>query len=111
MYIKTYLFVCLCAYVQSRHWKAIFVGMGEQFDPDHEFTIQELLFYNLHANGHIINKVYRAALAENTIEQQLGKLRKLWQEKELKLAKHIPDSVYRGAFDNFLFSDNFSILH
>ena len=40
--------------------------------------------------------VYQAALSEYQIEQQLNRLRKIWEEKEFKLAKHIPDSVYRG---------------
>ena len=44
----------------------------------------------------VILSVYQAALSEYQIEQQLQKLRKIWQNKEFKLAKHIPDSFYKG---------------
>ena len=70
--------------------------MGEQYDPDHEFVVEELLSYNLGAHSAIINTVYQAALAEFDIEQKLVKMRKLWEEQEFRLAKHIPDSLYKG---------------
>ena len=44
----------------------------------------------------VILSVYQAALSEYQIEQQLSKLRKIWQDKEFKLAKHIPNSFYKG---------------
>ena len=71
--------------------------MGETYDPDHEFTVEELLAYNLGAHADVINSVYAAAVAEFAIEQKLIKIRKMWSEREFKLAKHIPDSVFKGT--------------
>ena len=84
-------------YVQPRHWKQIFLAMGETYDPDHEFTVEELLAYNLGAHADVINSVYAAAVAEFAIEQKLIKIRKMWSEREFKLAKHIPESVFKGT--------------
>ena len=82
--------------IQARHWKAIFTNMGEQLDPTHQFLVDELLSYNLNLHAAMITSVYQAALSEFAVEQQLVKLQHMWQEKEFKVAKHIPDSVYRG---------------
>ena len=70
--------------------------MGEPYDPEHQFTVEELLSYNLAAHASTINDVYAAAVAEYAIEQKLIKVKKLWEEREFKLAKHIPDSMYKG---------------
>ena len=71
--------------------------MGENFDANREFTVEELLSFNLGAHADIINTVYAAAVSEFAIEQQLVKIRKMWVEREFKLAKHIPESVYKGT--------------
>ena len=71
--------------------------MGEHFDANRDFTVEELLSFNLGAHADIINTVYAAAVSEFAIEQQLVKIRKMWIEREFKLAKHIPESVYKGA--------------
>ena len=83
--------------MQPRHWKTIFLSMGEHFDANRDFTVEELLSFNLGAHADIINTVYAAAVSEFAIEQQLVKIRKMWIEREFKLAKHIPESVYKGA--------------
>lgn len=80
---------------QPRHWKTIFLGMGEQFDPEHEFIVDELLSYNLGAHSRLINTVYSAAVAEFAIEQRLVKVQRLWEDMEFKLAKFIPESVLK----------------
>ena len=36
--------------LKDRHWRTIFLGMGEQYDPSHEFTVNELLAYDLSAH-------------------------------------------------------------
>ena len=71
--------------------------MGETYDAEHEFTVEELLAYNLGAHADVINSVYAAAVAEFAIEQKLIKIRKMWSEREFKLAKHIPESVFKGT--------------
>ena len=70
--------------------------MGEPYDPKHEFSVEELLAYNLGSHAQIITTIYSAAVSEFTIEKKLVKIRKLWQEREFKLAKHIPDSLFKG---------------
>lgn len=69
--------------------------MGEPYDAEHQFTVEELLAYNLGSHTQTINAIYSAAVAEFSIEQKLVKIRKLWTDKEFKLAKHIPDSVFK----------------
>ena len=70
--------------------------MGEPYEEDYEFTVEELLSYNLASHSNTINNVYAAAVAEFAIEQKLSAIRKTWEEKEFKVAKHMPDSVYKG---------------
>ena len=71
--------------------------MGEQYDPDYKFTVEELISFRLGSHRQTIDTIYAAAVAEFVIEQKLVKIKKLWEEKEFKLAKHIPDSVYRNG--------------
>ena len=74
--------------------------MGEPYDSSHQFVVEELLAYNLASNAAMIRSVHQAALSEFAVEQQLIKLQRMWQEKSFKVAKHIPDSVYRGKTSN-----------
>ncbi|XP_064648692.1 dynein axonemal heavy chain 6-like isoform X2 [Lineus longissimus] len=80
--------------LKERHWKTIFIGMGEQYDPHWKFTVEDLLSYNLGQHSLLINTVYQGAVAEYDLEQKLNRVKKYWEEKQFKLAKHIPDSVY-----------------
>ncbi|XP_074658718.1 dynein heavy chain domain-containing protein 1-like, partial [Tubulanus polymorphus] len=80
--------------LKERHWRQIFVGMGEQYDASVQFTVNELLSLNIVEHSQSINTVYQAALAEYELEMKICKLKKLWEGKEFKLAKHILDSVF-----------------
>lgn len=79
--------------LQERHWKAIFVGMNEPFDPNREFTVSDLLAYDLEQHSDLIHQVYLGAIAEYDLELRINQISKFWEEQEFKLAKHIPDSV------------------
>ena len=69
--------------------------MGEQYDAEHEFIVEELLSYNLSSHSKLINTVYAAAVGEFAIEQRLVKVKRLWEEMEFKLAKYIPESLLK----------------
>lgn len=88
-------------HLQERHWKAIFVGMNEPFDPNREFTVSDLLAYDLEQHSELIHQVYLGAIAEYDLELRINQISKFWEEQEFKLAKHIPDSVItsKGEFD------------
>lgn len=76
--------------------------MGEQYDPSYKFTVEELMAYQLGSHREVIDSIYSAAIAEFAIEMKLEKVKKLWEEKDFKLAKHIPDSMYKsGQFNAF----------
>nr|XP_022307447.1 dynein heavy chain domain-containing protein 1-like isoform X3 [Crassostrea virginica] len=79
--------------LKERHWKAIFVGMNEPFDPNREFTVSDLLAYDLEQHSDLIHQVYLGAIAEYDLELRINQISKFWEEQEFKLAKHIPDSV------------------
>uniref|UniRef100_A0A8W8M9M4 AAA+ ATPase domain-containing protein n=1 Tax=Magallana gigas TaxID=29159 RepID=A0A8W8M9M4_MAGGI len=79
--------------LKERHWKAIFVGMNEPFDPNREFTVSDLLAYDLEQHSELIHQVYLGAIAEYDLELRINQISKFWEEQEFKLAKHIPDSV------------------
>ena len=70
--------------------------MGEQYNSNQEFTVGELLSYNLHAHCQNIQRIFRTAQNENMIEEELAKLSKTWDDKSFKLAKHIPESIYNS---------------
>lgn len=88
-------------HLQERHWKAIFVGMNEPFDPNREFTVSDLLAYDLEQHSELIHQVYLGAIAEYDLELRINQISKFWEEQEFKLAKHIPDSVItsKGEID------------
>ena len=91
---------------QERHWKAIFVGMNESYDSDKQFTVCDLLTYDLEENAQLIHSIYLGAIAEYDLELKINQISKFWEEREYKLAKHIPDSVLstkgKGSFILFL---------
>ena len=64
--------------------------MGHDFDPSWEFTVADLLTFNLGRYKDLIATVCAGATAEYALEFQLNQLTKAWQEKDFKLAKHIP---------------------
>ncbi|XP_038044677.1 dynein heavy chain domain-containing protein 1-like [Patiria miniata] len=76
--------------LKPRHWKALFVSLGQVYEPSHPYTVQELLSFSLSEHSLQINTICNGAAGEFALEQSLIKLRRLWEEKELKLAKHIP---------------------
>lgn len=87
------------AALQSAHWHAIFVGMGERYEEDWTLTVEELLSYNLAAHQGLIDAIFSRARAEYRLEQKLNKVQRLWTSVDVyfKLAKHIPDSVYNAG--------------
>lgn len=80
-------------YIQERHWKAIFVGMNESYDPKKQFTVADLLTYDLEEHAQLVHQIYLGAVAEYDLELKIGHMKKFWLEREFKLAKHIPDSL------------------
>ena len=70
--------------------------MGEHFEHERHFTVEALLGYNLSTHDALITTVHKSAHAEYIIEQKLNNLKRLWEERTFKLAKHMCDSVYRG---------------
>ncbi|KAK6166840.1 hypothetical protein SNE40_023452 [Patella caerulea] len=80
--------------LKERHWKAIFLGMNEPYDPLQPLTVDDLLTCNLSEHADLIHRIYLSALAEYDLELNMNKITKLWDEMSFKLAKYIPDSVY-----------------
>ncbi|XP_070566099.1 dynein heavy chain domain-containing protein 1-like isoform X2 [Ptychodera flava] len=76
--------------LKPRHWKALFVGMGQLYQSGMQYTVADLLAFNLSEHSLLINTICSGAVAEFALEQSLNKLKKMWEEKELQLAKHIP---------------------
>lgn len=64
--------------------------MGQDNDPSWEFTVADLLSFNLGRYKHLIASICTGAAAEYALELQLNHLAQSWQEKDFKLAKHIP---------------------
>ncbi|XP_071943742.1 dynein heavy chain domain-containing protein 1-like [Antedon mediterranea] len=80
--------------LKPRHWKALFVSLGQTYIPGQHFTVAELLSFNLSQHSLQVNTICNGALAEFTLETKLKQIRKVWDEKEFKLAKHIPEQMY-----------------
>ena len=64
--------------------------MGQDYDPSWEFTVADLLSFNLGRYKDLISSICAGAAAEYALERQLNQLAWAWQEKDFKLAKHIP---------------------
>lgn len=64
--------------------------MGQDYDPSWEFTVADLLSFNLGRYKDLITSICAGAAAEYALELQLNQLAWAWQEKDFKLAKHIP---------------------
>ena len=70
--------------------------MNETYDPKREFTVADLLTYDLEEHAQLIHSIYLGAVAEYDLELKIGHLKKFWEEREFKLAKHIPDSLLQS---------------
>ena len=77
-------------FFQSRHWRALFIGMGQDYDPTWDFTVADLLSFHLGRYKDLISAICAGAAAEYALELQLNQLARGWEEKDFKLAKHIP---------------------
>lgn len=64
--------------------------MGQDYDPTWNFTVANLLSFNLGRYKDLIAAVCAGAAAEYALELQLNQLARAWQEKDFKLGKHIP---------------------
>ncbi|XP_070211333.1 dynein heavy chain domain-containing protein 1-like isoform X3 [Littorina saxatilis] len=80
--------------LKDRHWHRIFVGMNEPYLGSGQFTVAELMSYNLCDNADLVHNVYLSAVAEYDLEQQMSRIKRVWHDKNFKLAKHIPDSMF-----------------
>ncbi|XP_028405416.1 dynein heavy chain domain-containing protein 1-like isoform X2 [Dendronephthya gigantea] len=74
--------------LKPRHWKALFVGMGQQYDPTWQFTIADLYSFKLGLHKELINSICNGAVKEYALELNLRSVAKKWTEKDFKLAKH-----------------------
>ena len=70
--------------------------MNESYDPKRQFTVADLLTYDLEDHAQLIGEIYLGAVAEYDLELKIGHLQKFWLEREFKLAKHIPDSLFQA---------------
>ena len=64
--------------------------MGQDYDPSWEFTVADLLSFHLGRYKDLIAAICAGAAAEYALELRLNQLARAWQEKDFKLAKHIP---------------------
>lgn len=76
--------------------------MNEAYDPKKRFTVADLLSYDLEEHSRLIHAVHLGSLAEYDLELKINHIRKFWEEREFKLAKHIPDSLFtrKGKWDH-----------
>lgn len=68
--------------------------MNEPYDPTQQFLVSDLLSYSLVEHADLIQSVFLSAINEYDLELKFGKIRKFWEAREFKLAKHIPDSLF-----------------
>ena len=84
---------------QPRHWRCIFLSMGETLAPPTDFTIEQLLTYDLQMHEQTISTIHSAALAEFLVEKKLTTIESDWSKVNLKIGKHIPNSfLHKGTF-------------
>ena len=67
--------------------------MNETYDPNKQYTVNDLLAYDLEEHAQLIHNIYLGAIAEFDLEVKINVVSRFWEEREFKLAKHIPDSV------------------
>lgn len=70
--------------------------MNESFDSDKFYTVADLLAYDLDGHSQLIHTIYLGAIAEYDLEINIAQVKKFWEERQFKLAKHIPDSIYNS---------------
>ncbi|EDV26240.1 uncharacterized protein TRIADDRAFT_54030 [Trichoplax adhaerens] len=76
--------------LKARHWKDIFIGIGQPYDSTWLFTTKELLSFDLELHTSLINSVVARADAEFALEGSFQQICKVWEDKKLQLTKHIP---------------------
>ena len=78
---------------QPRHWRCIFLSMGETLAPPTDFTVERLLAYDLQAYEQTIGTVHAAAVAELQVQRKLEALENKWTKERFKLGNHIPSAL------------------
>nr|XP_018667303.2 dynein heavy chain domain-containing protein 1-like [Ciona intestinalis] len=75
--------------MKTRHWREVFTGMGESFQSSASFTVDDIITYKPSDHSDIINKIYKNASAEYSLDQLLYKVKQQWEKRQFQLAKHI----------------------
>lgn len=70
---------------------------GHEYDPTYQYTVGDLIQLNLGICGSAAEGILAAAIAELRAEQKLCWLHNLWNEKEFKFAKHLPESLLKAG--------------
>ncbi|GCC21412.1 hypothetical protein chiPu_0019882, partial [Chiloscyllium punctatum] len=78
-----------CPEIQERHWKAIFIEMGETWIPVWDMTLADLLSYDFPSYSDFIAQILIKAKKEFELQKLLRSVEILWQHYEFKFVTHI----------------------
>ncbi|XP_065818747.1 dynein heavy chain domain-containing protein 1-like [Labrus bergylta] len=71
--------------LKTKHWKAIFKGMGLMYDPEKMVMVADLMSAQTEVDQKLITKICRAAKAESNMDQTFLKLKQGWEARLFQL--------------------------
>jgi hypothetical protein len=79
----------------------LFTSIGLVFDPNKDYTIQDLIDLKLDDYIDLINLIFKGANTESSQSHQLNQIIDLWSNKlQFKLAKNFPMKLFNDSYFN-----------
>ena len=88
--------------IRPRHWERIFAGIGEAYDPDAAFTLNQLVKAGVIEKAELVSEVSGAASGESQIEESLESVAGSWTSVEFVVLNHrdTPGLFILGGLDD-----------
>ena len=85
------MYVHVCVLLQPFHWQSIFSVLGQHYDPNIAFTLNDLLIYNIDQHASLLREICSSAVKEHQLQQDLQSIQTAWDAAVIKTARFNAD--------------------
>ena len=77
--------------LQPFHWQSIFSVLGQHYDPNIAFTLNDLLVYNIDQHASLLREICSSAVKEHQLQQDLHSIQTAWDAAVIKTSRFNAD--------------------
>ena len=81
---------------KTEHFNELFAAIGLVYDPETNYTVKDLMDFNLGDYTDLINLIFKRSNVESDNIQQFNTIQELWTKKlKFNLGKNFPIQLYK----------------